>query len=83
MFTLIIENFRCFRDYHELKIKPLTILTGENSSGKTALLAAISCVAHRHFPYRLPLNETPFNFGNYRTIATNLGGSYGVAEFLK
>jgi predicted ATPase len=40
--TLIIENVRTFRGRHEIPIRPLTILTGENSSGKTTLLAMFS-----------------------------------------
>jgi predicted ATPase len=35
-----IENFKCFEN-EDLKFKPLTILTGTNSSGKSSLIQAI------------------------------------------
>lgn len=33
-----IKNFKCFQDTGELKIRPLTILVGPNSSGKSSIL---------------------------------------------
>lgn len=39
-----VQNFRCIRDSGELPLTPdLTILIGENESGKTALLDALLC----------------------------------------
>lgn len=40
---LIIRNFRGFKDY-TLKLKPFTVLIGENNSGKTSVLQAIQLV---------------------------------------
>lgn len=31
-----VENFRVFKDYTEFEIRPITILTGPNSSGKSS-----------------------------------------------
>ena len=41
MDTLILEDFRCFSGRHEVPIRPLTLLVGENSTGKTSFLAAV------------------------------------------
>ena len=39
-----VQNFRCIRDSGEVPLTPdLTILIGENESGKTALLDALLC----------------------------------------
>ncbi|MEE8451671.1 MAG: AAA family ATPase, partial [Thermoguttaceae bacterium] len=40
MDTLILEDVRCFHERHELPLAPLTILVGENSTGKSTILAA-------------------------------------------
>jgi hypothetical protein len=69
--TLIIENVRTFRGRHEIPIRPLTILTGENSSGKTTLLAMFSALCDlRSYPLRPDFNPRPYNLGNYETIAS-------------
>ncbi len=33
-----VENFRVFKDYTEFEIKPITLLTGPNNSGKSSLI---------------------------------------------
>ncbi len=69
--TLIIENVRSFRGRHEIPIRPLTVLTGENSSGKTTLLAMFSAVCDQEsYPLRPDFNRTPYNLGNYETVAS-------------
>lgn len=78
---LILENVRCFADRHEIPIKPLTILLGENSSGKSTALAMISALGDPvGFPMRPRFNEPPYNLGNFRTIAT-LGGEANGANY--
>jgi len=39
--TISLENFKSFKNLHELKIKPVTILAGTNSCGKTSILQSI------------------------------------------
>jgi predicted ATPase len=36
-----IENFKCLRDTMDLEVRPLTLLVGPNSSGKSSILQAI------------------------------------------
>ena len=33
-----IENYRCFHDEQTARLAPLTLLVGENSTGKTSLV---------------------------------------------
>jgi energy-coupling factor transporter ATP-binding protein EcfA2 len=78
---ITLENVRGFEGNHTLEIRPITILIGENSSGKTTLLAAISAALNRDFPATDNLfNRAPFELGSFDTIATYRGGSYGRAS---
>ena len=36
-----LKNFRCFRERQSVRLAPLTLLVGENSTGKTSFLALI------------------------------------------
>ena len=70
MDTLILEDFRCFAGRHEVPIRPLTLLVGENSTGKTSFLAAMRAAHDRTEPN---FNEEPFRLGSYEQIANNRG----------
>jgi energy-coupling factor transporter ATP-binding protein EcfA2 len=78
---LVIENIRSFADHHEFKIRPLTVLVGENSSGKSTFLAALSAVSDAvSFPGVAALNKPPYDLGTFDTIATFKGGRGGRAK---
>ena len=77
---LTLENVRGFAGRHELDIKPVTLVVGENSSGKTTLLASLAAVLQTDFPSAEVLNRAPFELGSFDTIATYRGGKYGRAE---
>jgi len=77
---LIIENIRCFAGRHTIPIKPITFLTGENSSGKSTILACLSVINDFGFPLQPRLNEPPFSLGNFDTIATYKSGRGGRAD---
>ena len=70
MDTLILEDFRCFAGRHEVPIRPLTLLVGENSTGKTSLLAGVQAAHDRTEP---DFNEEPFRLGSYDQVANNRG----------
>lgn len=76
--NLILGNIRSFAGEHEITVKPLTILVGENSSGKSTFLAALSTVSNSHsFPSVAGLNTPPYDLGGFETIATYKGGKAG------
>jgi hypothetical protein len=77
---IIMENVRCFARRHEVELAPLTLLIGENSSGKTTFLAATSIVRSSDYPMRTQFNAAPFSLGNYDSIASYKGGKFGRAE---
>jgi energy-coupling factor transporter ATP-binding protein EcfA2 len=74
---LLIENVRCFAGSHVIPIRPLTVLVGENSSGKSTLLATLSIVSDSRFPFTPEFNQPPFSLGNFQTIATYRGSKEG------
>lgn len=43
--SLRCENFRCFRDTGMLELAPITLLVGENNSGKSSILQALQLPA--------------------------------------
>lgn len=84
MERLILEDFRCFAGRHEAPLAPLTVLAGENSSGKSSFLAAIRLAwdaAYRREP--ADFNEEPFLLGAYDQIATYRRGRPGRAQSFK
>ena len=71
---LIVENVRSLSGRHVIPIAPLTLVTGENSSGKSTFLAMLSAVLSEGFPYTPNLfNRAPFELGNFSTIASYSG----------
>jgi len=68
---VIIENVRCFAGRHLVPITPLTLIVGENSTGKTTFLSVVSTVCRSNrFPGRHGFNDPPFDLGGYDSVAT-------------
>ncbi len=81
MNRLIIDSIRCFYDSQSAPLKPITILVGENSSGKTTFLA-LARIAWSLCQYEgdIDFNEEPFQLGSYDQIASYRGGRGGRAK---
>lgn len=78
---IVLENVRTFSGRHQIPVRPLTILTGENSSGKTTSLGMFAALCDAEsYPLQPNFNKPPYNFGNYATIATYKGGRFGRAK---
>jgi hypothetical protein len=72
---LQFEGIRCFAEPQDAVIRPITLLVGENSSGKTTFLALCRIAYGIANGVTVPLfNEPPFSLGAYEQIATNGGG---------
>ena len=69
---LQFEGIRCFSAPQDAIVRPVTLLVGENSSGKSTFLAlyqiASSIASGLH--QELPFNEPPFLLGAYDQIAS-------------
>jgi hypothetical protein len=66
MDELIIEGVRCFRERQEVPLRPITLLVGENSTGKTTFLAMarLAWDACKAYP-PLDFNDAPFPLGAF------------------
>ncbi len=74
MDSLIIDNVRCFKGRHEAPLKPLTLLVGENSTGKTTFLASVKAALALQSAQLPDFNEKPFLLGSFDQIANDGGG---------
>ena len=76
MDEVTIENFRCFQGRQTARLAPLTLLVGENSTGKTSFLAMTRILWHAVFRgvYRPDFREEPFDLGSFRDIANQSEG---------
>jgi hypothetical protein len=82
MWQLLTENVRCFQQAQSSPIRPITVLVGENSSGKTTFLALVR-MAWELVQGRLEhdlFNEEPFLLGSYDQIASLSGSKAGSAK---
>ncbi len=78
---LTLQDVRCFQGEVHGKLRPITLLVGENSTGKTTFLGCYS-VLHRMFSgpdldNLLDFNEEPFAMGSFRDIVRSRRGPSG------
>ena len=84
MDRITLENYRCFREKQTARLAPLTLLVGENSTGKTSFLALIRALWDVAFLDLVPdFREDPFDLGTFPDIAHNRGGRGGQASAFK
>jgi AAA15 family ATPase/GTPase len=62
------KNFRCFKDTDLLNLKKITLLVGENSSGKTSFLAGLNHISALLNEENIDLNSAPFEMGSFQDI---------------
>lgn len=75
MESITVENFRCFRERQTARLAPLTLLVGENSTGKTSFLAMIRILFDLASSFRNPdFKEDPYDLGSFEEIAHRRGG---------
>ena len=80
MYEVTLENFRCFREKQTARLAPVTLLVGENSTGKTSFLALIRALHDIAYRFGTPdFKEEPYDLGSFDEIAHHRGGSAGRA----
>ena len=79
---LQFEGIRCFSTPQDAIVRPVTLLVGENSSGKSTFLALcqIASSITNGIVQDLPFNDPPFLLGAYDQIASYRGGRAGRAK---
>jgi len=87
MFALHIENVRCFTNPPPAPLAPVTVLVGENSTGKSTFLAMLRLVSDiLKAPLSFNFNEEPFLLGAFQDVANRtddgvLAESFSVGIF--
>ena len=74
------KNFRCFREV-EARLAPLTLLVGENGTGKTSFLALVRALVESAYGLRTPdFREPPYDLGVFGDIVHDRGSRNGRAK---
>ena len=80
MNQLMLKNFRCFREEQTARLAPVTLLVGENSTGKTSFMAMIRALWDVAYRRTEPdFKEEPYDLGSFDEIAHHRGGRGGRA----
>ena len=70
-----LRDFRCFHERQSARLAPLTLLVGENSTGKTSFLAAVQAVWDAaHGSGDPDFRKPPFDLGSFPEIVHRRGG---------
>ena len=81
MDQITLKNFRCFREKQTARLAPLTLLVGENSTGKTSFMAMIRALWDVAYRQRVPdFKEEPYDLGSFDEIAHHRGARGGQAD---
>ena len=76
-----LKNFRCFRDKQTVRLTPLTLLVGENSTGKTSFMALIRALWDAAYLHATPdFKESPYDLGSFEEIVHYRGGKSGRVD---
>ena len=86
---LILTDVRCFQGRQRGCLRPITLLVGENSTGKTTFLSCynllyqvLSSWGEINIDEWLDFNEEPFSMGSFRDIVRSRRGPSGrIDEF--
>ena len=72
MDSITVKNFRCFGEEQTARLAPLTLLVGDNSTGKTSFLALIRALWDVAYREVVPdFQEHPYDLGSYMEIVNS------------
>ena len=81
MDRITLKNYRCFREEQSARMAPLTVLVGDNSTGKTSFLAMVRALYDLAIGSRtVDFKEPPYDLGSFDEIAHHRGSRGGRAE---
>ena len=85
---LRLENFRCFRERQTARMAPLTLLVGENGTGKTSFLAAMPAILDvanaasvASFPSEPDFCSAPYDLGSFPELVHRQRLGAGAESF--
>ena len=72
MDEIILKDFRCFHGEQTARLAPLTLLVGDNSTGKTSFLAVIRALWDTVHKQQVPnFKESPYDLGSFPELVYN------------
>ncbi len=79
---MVVQDVRCFQGLQRGRLRPITLLVGENSTGKSTFLACYriqaATLSHTGPGLAQPdFNEEPFRMGSFRDIVRSRRGPQG------
>ena len=81
MDEITLRDFRCFGGRQSARLAPLTLVVGENSTGKTSFMALIRALWEVAYNHAVPdFKEEPYDLGSFAEIAHHRGGRAGRAH---
>ena len=80
---ITVSDYRCFAGSQTARLAPITLLVGENSTGKTSLMAMVRAMWDITFGNRAPdFKEDPYDLGSFDEIAHDQGaGAIPIEAF--
>ena len=84
---LVLHDVRCFHGEQRGCLKPITLLVGENSTGKTTFLGCYAVLNQvfkgREIETHIDFNTEPFSMGSFRDIVRSQRGPRGSIDRFK
>ena len=81
MNKITLKKFRCFPEEQTARLTPLTLLVGENSTGKTSFMAMIRALWDVAYRNRIPdFKELPYDLGSFEEVAYHKGDKNGRVD---
>ncbi len=81
MDRITVRNYRCFGEKQTARLAPLTLLVGENSTGKTSFLALVRALWDVAVREVIPnFKEHPYDLGTYHEVAHDRRPTGSVAD---
>lgn len=78
----LLQDVRCFDGAQNARLRPITLLVGENSTGKTTFLGCYRVLHRLLSGDQLDFNQGPFSMGSFRDIVRSRRGRDGrIDEF--
>ena len=66
-----LENVRCFAKKQRIRVRPLTFLVGNNSTGKTTALGCLSSMSDFLSGNQIDFNQPPYQMGGFAHMLHN------------
>ena len=85
--SLALTDVRCFAQTQQTELPRITVLVGENSTGKSTFLGCVRIIAHLSDLVDLsdknPFDDPPFSMGGFETVAHSGASKFAIEATLE